>query len=170
MVDFNNDTLEMKSMCSFQKINEKIFLGSIFSLYDNTELKNARVTHVLSCCSLSFPGSDAFIRLSFDINDICTENIYRYFKQGIEFIDKSKIVFVHCAAGISRSSSFVIAYLMWKERITFDKAKENIKKCRPCVNPNEGFVIQLKEFEKELVKNKYDLNKIDFGKHITPLY
>lgn len=167
MVNNNSDDIfDMNSICTFQKINEKTYLGSIFNLKDNTELKKAGVTHVLSCCDFGFPGMEEFKRLSFNINDINTENIYQHFKQGIEFIDKSKIVFVHCAAGVSRSASFLIAYFMWKEKITFDKAKEKIKKCRPCINPNEGFVTQLKNFEKELLNQKYDLTKIDFSKSI----
>ncbi len=54
---------------------------------------------------------------------------------------------VHCAQGMSRSVSILAAYLMWKEHISTDTALEAIKSARPCSNPNEGFVAQLREFE-----------------------
>jgi len=43
-----------------------------------------------------------------------TENIYRFFEEAYNFIKEGKIVFVHCHAGVSRSASIVIAYLMKK--------------------------------------------------------
>ena len=41
-------------------------------------------------------------------------------------------------AGISRSSSVCIAYLMWKEKLGFDASFKQVKKARPCVYPNLG--------------------------------
>lgn len=49
-------------------------------------------------------------------------------------------------AGVSRSATFVIAYLMWKARISYDKALHQVLKFR-YVNPNDGFKKQLKCFE-----------------------
>lgn len=49
------------------------------------------------------------------IDDSPFENISHHFTKCIEFISKhrkSGNVFVHCAAGISRSATIVIAYLM----------------------------------------------------------
>jgi protein-tyrosine phosphatase len=57
-------------------------------------------------------------------------------------------VLVHCAAGISRSASFVIAYLMYSEKLAFKEAAAAVKEVRPVICPNPGFVLQLKEWEK----------------------
>jgi len=51
---------------------------------------------------------------------------------------------VHCAAGISRSSSVVCAFLMATESLTFEQALEEVKKARPFVSPNMGFRRQLR--------------------------
>lgn len=49
-------------------------------------------------------------------------------------------VLVHCFAGISRSSSGIIAYLMNKYGQTFTEALAYCKAKRPIVDPNPGFV------------------------------
>jgi protein-tyrosine phosphatase len=46
--------------------------------------------------------------------------------------------------GMSRSASFVIAYLMRKYRCGFDKAFSKVKERRKVTNPNAGFILQLK--------------------------
>jgi len=57
-------------------------------------------------------------------------------------------VLVHCAAGISRSATFVIGYLMAREGLSFDAALESVRTVRPWVCPNVGFCAQLREFER----------------------
>ena len=66
--------------------------------------------------------------------------------------------------GISRSSTIVIAYLMWKTQATYNEAYFFVKNRRKFIPPNDGFVQQLKIFEKLLKDNNYDLNKIKFDK------
>lgn len=56
-------------------------------------------------------------------------------------------VLVHCQAGVSRSASVVIGYLMWKEQISYQEAYAAVKRCRPIIWPNDGFICQLQEFE-----------------------
>jgi len=56
-------------------------------------------------------------------------------------------VLVHCMAGISRSSSLIIYYLMKKYAITYDKAYEFVKKARSIIQPNSGFEKQLRTYD-----------------------
>ncbi len=48
-------------------------------------------------------------------------------------------VYVHCMAGISRSPTIVIAYLMKYEKMNLDDAY-NFVKSRRWIGPNTGFV------------------------------
>jgi protein-tyrosine phosphatase len=57
---------------------------------------------------------------------------------------QNRKVLVHCAAGVSRSASFVIAYIMKSRKIGFDEAYTFVKSKRPIITPNSGFVKQLK--------------------------
>ena len=55
-----------------------------------------------------------FIHKTINVEDDFKTNIIQYFKECILFIDGNDKVFVHCAAGMSRSPTVVIAYIMWK--------------------------------------------------------
>lgn len=46
---------------------------------------------------------------------------------------------VHCYAGVSRSSSFVIAYLMMAKQLNMFQAMSLVKLKRPVIFPNPGF-------------------------------
>lgn len=52
-------------------------------------------------------------------------------------------VLVHCSQGVSRSATFVIAYLMWKNSWPYDKAYQAVKAVRGVTNPNIGFTCQV---------------------------
>jgi len=62
-------------------------------------------------------------------------------------ISKGKSVLVHCQAGISRSSTLVIAYWMRYRGMTRDEAYLQVKKRRPCICPNQGFWKELQVYE-----------------------
>lgn len=61
-------------------------------------------------------------------------------------------VFVHCARGISRSATFVIAYLMKSQHWTVNEAYAFLRRKRR-VMPNLGFMLCLGEWESELGLN-----------------
>jgi protein-tyrosine phosphatase len=62
----------------------------------------------------------------------------------------NKRVLVHCAAGVSRSATLMIAYTMWKLGLNRREAFEHVSKQRKCIDPNDGFMNQLLEFENVL--------------------
>ena len=57
---------------------------------------------------------------------------------------------VHCQAGVSRSATVVISYLMYAKKAPLRSAFAHLRKIRPVVCPNPGFVKQLQEYEKEM--------------------
>ncbi|XP_023249894.1 dual specificity protein phosphatase 18-like [Seriola lalandi dorsalis] len=74
-----------------------------------------------------------------------------------EVADKIKLVaerggrtLVHCNAGVSRSASLCMAYLMKHRGVTLLEAHRGVRTCRPIVRPNNGFWKQLIRYEMEL--------------------
>lgn len=59
-------------------------------------------------------------------------------------------VFIHCAGGISRSTTCAIAFLMKEYNWGFGKTLEFVRSKKPNTNPNFGFVRQLISYEQEL--------------------
>lgn len=99
-------------------------------------------------------------RLSIDLQDDQKEQIYGFFNTSYYFIDSnlhSTNVLVHCMAGVSRSATLVIAYLMRKYRMHLEKAKTLVMEKRPFINPNPGFIRQLEFYDKELAKDRCSL-------------
>ena len=63
------------------------------------------------------------------------------------------IILIHCMAGISRSVTLTIAYLMSHFRMSMQNAYQFVKDKRPAISPNLNFMGQLVEFERELELN-----------------
>jgi len=59
---------------------------------------------------------------------------------------KKKRVLVHCQAGISRSATLVIAYLIKHQKMNLKDAYLHVKSKRPQIGPNKGFIQQLMDF------------------------
>lgn len=55
---------------------------------------------------------------------------------------------MHCGAGVSRSATVVLGYLMAREGLTFDAGLARLRAVRPAAAPNAGFAAQLREFER----------------------
>merc|ERR1712107_389468 len=69
-------------------------------------------------------------------------------------VESGGTVLVHCVAGVSRSASFVLAYLISTYNLTLNEALCHLKLVRPWVNPNKGFLSQLRTWEDEYLTSK----------------
>jgi hypothetical protein len=133
------------------KITDKIYLGDEDGARDKKLLKGYGITHILVCGKdIKKRFKDEFVYHRVEIEDSSDEDILEYFGEAFEFIENSKVVYVHCLAGKSRSPAFVIAYLMWKNKQSYKEASELVKKKRKVVELNDGFEEQLIDFEKIL--------------------
>ena len=151
------------------KITDKIYLGDCFGAENEGKLKQNNIKKVLSCCGRLSPKykDNTIIQKIIELEDSPQTNIIKYFKDSIKFIEESDKVFVHCFAGVSRSATLVITYLMWKNHKPFKETREFVNEHR-WIGPNLGFKQQLLIFEDKLKEANYDLDKIDFNAIIWP--
>ena len=82
------------------------------------------------------------------IQDSLDANILPHIDASIQFIKKCESnVLVHCSAGVSRSVSIVVAYLMKEKGMSYSDSIHYVRKRRPIANPNYSFVQQLKSLQ-----------------------
>lgn len=151
------------------KIQDKLYLGNIKAASDLKSLKAAGITHVLQVASgiKPFFPNDLTYKV-INVLDSSNQSLLRHFPAAIQFIkdgmSRGGAVLVHCYAGVSRSATCVIAFLMQERDLSFEDAFSFASKQRPVIFPNMGFQRQLTEFERLLhVKRQFSVPK-QFGK------
>jgi protein-tyrosine phosphatase len=139
------------------KVHENIYIGSRFDAANLEALKLAGVTHILNM-TREVPNFHAehFVYKQVSINDSPMIKILRHLEGAALFINEGSRtgkVLVHCACGISRSTSAVIAYFARYHLLEPDTALKRIKLKRSIVWPNFGFMHDLKQFYRIVLKN-----------------
>lgn len=156
---------------SYNKIEPyDLWIGDAKSGLDENFILNEKITVIIDVGSFNNikfdnknPYADTITYKRINILDRPYEKIIIHFDELISLIEKSldnkQKVLVHCQAGISRSASIVIAYIMYKKDINHKDALKYVRKYRKIVNPNHGFVEQLEYFEKYIKPLSFRLKK-----------
>ncbi|WOL01951.1 hypothetical protein Cni_G10670 [Canna indica] len=149
-----------ESVASFgkecSKVADHIYLGGDFVAKNREILRQHGITHVLNCVGFVCPEyfkSDLVYRtlwLQDSPSEDITSILYDVFDYFEDVRQQKGRVFVHCCKGVSRSTSLVIAYLMWREGQSFDDAFQFVKAARGIADPNVGFACQLLQCQKRV--------------------
>ncbi|GFY50954.1 dual specificity protein phosphatase 4 [Trichonephila inaurata madagascariensis] len=137
------------------EILSHLYLGSARDAARKEQLQQLGVTALLNVTQLC-PNlfKDAFLYKIIPVRDTGGEDIAAHFQEAIHFIDQVKAqngkVLVHCQAGISRSATICIAYLMATKRLRMEEAYKYVKSRRKIVSPNFSFMGQLLTFENQI--------------------
>ncbi|NXI67494.1 DUS8 phosphatase, partial [Anseranas semipalmata] len=138
------------------RILPHLYLGSQKDVLNKDLMTQNGISYVLnasnSCPKPDFICDSHFMRIP--VNDNYCEKLLPWLDKSIEFIDKAKVsscqVIVHCLAGISRSATIAIAYIMKTMGMSSDDAYRFVKDRRPSISPNFNFLGQLLEYERSL--------------------
>ncbi|XP_019711995.1 dual specificity protein phosphatase 26 [Hippocampus comes] len=119
---------------------------------DRRELARVGITHIVNCAQSRWRGAaDCYAGmnvtyLGIEAHDSPAFDMSKNFYPAAEFIHKALTgggkVLVHCAVGLSRSATLVLAYLMIRQNLTLVEAIKTVKDHRG-VTPNRGFLRQL---------------------------
>uniref|UniRef100_A0A8C5FAH4 Dual specificity protein phosphatase n=1 Tax=Gadus morhua TaxID=8049 RepID=A0A8C5FAH4_GADMO len=133
-----------------------LYLGSALHASRRDVLNTVGISALLnvsSDCPNHFEGDYQY--KSIPVEDNHKEDISSWFLEAIEFIDSvrdsSGRVLVHCQAGISRSATICLAYLMKRKRVRLDEAFEFVRRRRSIISPNFSFMGQLLQFESQVL-------------------
>ncbi|XP_049508181.1 dual specificity protein phosphatase 2 [Panthera uncia] len=133
-----------------------LFLGSCSHSSDLQGLQACGITAVLNVsasCPNHFEG--LFRYKSIPVEDNQMVEISAWFQEAISFIDSVKNaggrVLVHCQAGVSRSATICLAYLIQSRRVRLDEAFDFVKQRRGVISPNFSFMGQLLQFETQVL-------------------
>lgn len=90
------------------------------------------------------------------VEDDPDDNISIYFEDVVDLIESmrrnGRSTVIHCAAGVSRSATIVLAYLLKYSNLTLHEAFILTYATRPCIRPNMAFFRSLTEFERKYPK------------------
>ncbi len=146
--------LVRKHKDDLSEIVPHIFLSSALVASNSERLKRAGVTHVVNVASSACTTGDGFEVLNMAMHDDSGQDITACLPVALSFIDAAIAsgggVLVHCVQGVSRSTSIVLAYLIWKLKYTFAGALAKIRMVRPSASPNPAFTAQLIVWERRL--------------------
>jgi protein-tyrosine phosphatase len=136
-----------KSQADF--IYSHIFLGEESASLSKLEvLQHFNITHIL-CIGETKNYHQIHQSIQYyliKLPDIEKADLLSHVTKGIQFINSAQPnnVLVHCRAGVSRSASMVIAWLIMEKKMTYEQAFELVENKRPVIAPNDGFIAQLK--------------------------
>lgn len=130
-----------------------LYLGNMKDASDVTMLARLGIDHVLNVTAVSptYTMEKSITYKQLQAADNGYQNLKQYFDEAFDFIDKARdtggSVLVHCQAGVSRSPTIAVAYLIKQFPMSMVEAYKFVKARRSIISPNLNFMGQLLEFE-----------------------
>ncbi|RMC16087.1 hypothetical protein DUI87_08296 [Hirundo rustica rustica] len=126
------------------KILPGLFIGNFKDARDVEQLSKNNITHILSIHDSARPMLEGMKYLCIPAADSPSQNFL---------------------AGVSRSVTLVVAYIMTITDFGWEDALSVVRAARSCANPNMGFQRQLQEFEKHDVDQFRQWLKEEYGEN-----
>jgi hypothetical protein len=143
---FDINVMISKDNSEINHIIDNIYLGDCSHTQD--ELLKFRISYVFNMTPNDYHNYDKLIEIKIPLQDKLDQNIIDIFPNVIDQVkelnDEGLKIYIHCHAGISRSASLVIYYLIKYYNMDFEEAFKYVREKRVCIQPNPSFVEQLK--------------------------
>ncbi|XP_075796065.1 dual specificity protein phosphatase 22-A-like isoform X4 [Pelodiscus sinensis] len=126
------------------KVVDGLYLGNIRDSEDGESLTKNGITHILSVHNNARAVLEDMTYLCISASDSSTQNLL---------------------AGVSRSTTVLVAYLMTVTDLSWEECLAATKVVRSYVSPNFGFQQQLQEYERTLLKEYRSWVRQEYGKN-----
>nr|XP_056705114.1 dual specificity protein phosphatase 13-like [Euleptes europaea] len=143
-----------------------LYIGDLYIARDIEQLRRMGITHIVNAAAGRFhidTGAKFYKELPVDYYGVEADDdpkfdLSIYFHPTAKYIRAALShpqgkVLVHCAMGISRSATLVLAFLMICENQTLVDALNAVRKHRG-VSPNSGFLSQLRDLDIRLTSER----------------
>lgn len=123
-----------------------IYLGNLEAASNLEYLKRHNIGAVLTVAGgtgLRYNVYDMPMHEIINADDALYQDLSQYFNRMINFIEnarKKTNILIHCYAGISRSVTSLVAYIMNKYGWTYERTLSYVRSQRSIANPNPSFV------------------------------
>ncbi|KNC56141.1 uncharacterized protein AMSG_11690 [Thecamonas trahens ATCC 50062] len=152
----------LKVFSEIQEVVPGVWLTSLDGAQHRARVAATGASHILSLgLPIQMPpvfAGDDELKLTYKIINIADDarsDLIGVIRPALTYMSEAVStgsgVIVHCQAGVSRSSSVVIAYLMVDpaHRLSYAAAYETVLAARPIIEPNIGFLAQLAAFARQ---------------------
>jgi protein-tyrosine phosphatase len=133
-------------------IKDKLYLGNIFDA-NNKDLLTSNNINSIICVADGLKMLDLGAKIyRYDFTDDYECNISLFFDEICKIIHNEDVVLVNCMAGVSRSSTIVIAYIMKYWELNLREVFLFVRNKRPSICPNKQFMKHLLDYEMTLFR------------------
>ncbi len=145
------DQNEYKEVCS-SIVPGMVYLSGYHPANNRALLDELAITHVIQIGDLNdfnvYVNHDGITYKTIVIKDSVRSHFtVNLLNDAVAFIKAATSpVLVHCRAGVSRSATVIMAYMISVHKMSYREAKMAVKEKRPCVSPNTTFLRDLVQF------------------------
>eukprot|EP01063_Lacrimia_lanifica_P030227 TRINITY_DN4773_c0_g3_i2.p1 TRINITY_DN4773_c0_g3~~TRINITY_DN4773_c0_g3_i2.p1 ORF type:complete len:648 (+),score=182.65 TRINITY_DN4773_c0_g3_i2:188-2131(+) len=128
-----------------------VYLGSLRCAQTPLVYRELGIKYVVTCGRNMTVNTEGVERLELEVEDVEEQSLVPYFNRFLEFMAAKKgtgNVLVHCFAGLSRSVTMVLCYLVKEHGMRLDDAMAHVMKVRPNVHPNKTFMRELISYDR----------------------
>lgn len=132
------------------KIFDNLWIGGIDDVYDPNFIKSVCPTHIINCTETEsmYYGEISCNKIRVPLADYDTDDTNKFIenaKKLDEYMNEPNAkVIVHCAAGMSRSVTLVLTWMIIYKKYKFDEAYDYVANKRPIIQPNNYYMKFLK--------------------------
>ena len=138
------------------QILDHLFLGCRKAASTPQKLRELGITRILNVTPVASQVEilDSFMYKQIAVEDSHDVNMLQHLPEAFAFIEDARLrrerVLVHCHAGMSRSVTIILAYLMKYYDHSLESAYDFVKQRKDDIAPNFSFMGQLLEFQSRL--------------------
>ena len=159
LIEINDELILFEKEPSYNEIIANVYIGNYKFALDAELLIKEGITYILNCgngLKNFYEKENLFKYLYIPLYDSEAQKLDKYLETTNKFIkegsENGNKILIHCGAGMSRSATICLMYMIIEKKFKFSDAYTLMKQKRKCVMPNPNF-------RKLLEQKSYEIHK-----------